>query len=91
MRSALAVTVLVGLLALSAGVALWAWRELGEVEMSAHGLAALALGALLTFALGAGLMALVFFSNRRGYDERAHRGDDLPPRPDAGIPRRPKR
>jgi hypothetical protein len=47
--------------------------------MSRHGLVALGLGAVATFALGAGLMALVFFSNRRGYDERAHRSDDLPP------------
>lgn len=74
-RPALTVAVLVALLALSAGVAFWAWREIGEVEMSGHGLAALALGALLTFALGAGLMALVFFSSRRGYDDRAHDAD----------------
>jgi hypothetical protein len=81
-RPALTVAVLVALLALSAGVAFWAWREIGEVEMSGHGLAALALGALLTFALGAGLMALVFFSSRRGYDDRAHQPDDPLPRPE---------
>lgn len=81
MRSALTVTVLVGLFALSACVAVWAWREIGEVEISRHGLIALGLGAGATFALGAGLMALVFFSNRRGYDDRAHRPDDLPPKP----------
>jgi hypothetical protein len=34
-----------------------------------HGWAALVIGAVLTFAVGAGLMALVFFSSRRGYDE----------------------
>ena len=79
MKALLTIVVLLGLLGASAGVALWAWQQLGEVEMSAHGLAALALGAVLTFALGAGLMALVFFSNRRGYDERAHRPDDPPP------------
>jgi hypothetical protein len=79
MKALLTIAVLLGLLAASAGVALWAWQELGDVEMSRHGLVALALGAVATFALGAGLMALVFFSNRRGYDERAHRPDDLPP------------
>jgi hypothetical protein len=54
--------------------------------MSLHGLVALTLGAVATFALGAGLMALVFFSNRRGYDDRAHRPDDPPPpgRPPGG-------
>ena len=31
-------------------------------------------------------MALVFFSNRRGYDDRAHRPDDLPPRQASRTP-----
>jgi hypothetical protein len=81
MRALLTIAVLLGLLGASAGVALWAWQEIGEVEMSGHGVAALALGAVVTFALGAGLMALVFFSNRRGFDDRAHRPDDRPARP----------
>jgi hypothetical protein len=81
MKALLTIVVLLGLLGASVGVALWAWQQLGDVEMSTHGLVALALGAVATFALGAGLMALVFFSNRRGYDERAHRPDDLPPGP----------
>jgi hypothetical protein len=87
MRTALTVAVLLALLAASAGVTLWAWREIGEVEISRHGMMALALGVGVTFALGAGLMALVFFSNRRGYDEQAYRPDDLPPGPeDDDIP-----
>ena len=40
-----------------------------------HGWIALGLGAVLTFLVGAGLMALMFFSERRGYDERAHEAD----------------
>jgi hypothetical protein len=91
MRTALTVAVLLALLAASAGVALWAWREIGEVEISRHGMMALALGVSLTFALGAGLMALVFFSNRRGYDDQAYRPDDLPPRQDDRPPRSPGR
>ncbi len=35
-----------------------------------HGWLALGLGAGLTMALGVGLMALVFFSARRGYDDQ---------------------
>jgi hypothetical protein len=31
---------------------------------------ALVFGVILTFALGVGLMALMFISNRRGYDDR---------------------
>jgi hypothetical protein len=37
--------------------------------MSAGGWAALVLGVVVTLALGIGLMALVFISNRRGFDE----------------------
>ena len=64
---------LLGFLAAAAGLSYWTWQELGEVEITGHGYAALALMAALTFAVGAGLMALVFFSARRGYDEEAHR------------------
>lgn len=52
-------------------VAVLAWRALGEVEMGLHGWIALALGALVTLLLGGGLMALLFYSARRGYDDRA--------------------
>jgi len=75
MRSAFTVVFLVGLLAATAGVAFWAWSEIGEVEIGWHGLIALGLGAVFTFLLGAGLMALMFLSSRRGYDERAHEVD----------------
>jgi hypothetical protein len=91
MKATLTIIVLLALLAASAGVALWAWREIGEVEISRHGLIALALGAAATFLLGTGLMALVFFSNRRGYDDQAHRPDDLPPHDDDGPGRPPER
>jgi hypothetical protein len=33
---------------------------------------------VFTFLLGAGLMALMFLSSRRGYDERAHEADRTP-------------
>ena len=87
MRALLTIAVLLGLLGASAGVAFWAWQEIGEVEISTHGLVALTLGAVTTFALGAGLMTLVFFSNRRGYDDRAHRPDDRPARPSQPVDR----
>jgi hypothetical protein len=75
MRSAFTVVFLVGLLAATTGVAFWAWSEIGEVEIGWHGLIALGLGAVFTFLLGAGLMALMFLSSRRGYDERAYEAD----------------
>ena len=52
-------------------VAYSAWRSLADVQMSTSGYVAMILGALATLALGVGLMALVFWSNRKGYDERA--------------------
>jgi len=45
------------------------WTNLGESEISGAGWLAMALGVTVTLALGVGLMGLVFFSNRRGYDE----------------------
>lgn len=77
MANWLTVLVLVGLLAGASGVAFWVWQEIGEAEIGRHGLIALALGAGATFLLGVGLMSLVFFSSRRGYDDRAHKPDDV--------------
>ena len=45
------------------------WSVLGDSGMSEGGWVALVLGVLATLALGIGLMALVFISNKRGYDE----------------------
>ena len=89
MRGLLTVALLVGLLGATAGVMVWAWQEMGEVEISRHGLIALGLGALATFALGAGLMALVFFSSRRGYDDQAYRPDNPRQPPDRANGQRP--
>lgn len=80
MRTALTVGILIGLLLASSAVGFWVWQELGNVEISRHGWIALTLGAVATFLVGAGLMALVFFSHRRGYDERANRPGDPPER-----------
>jgi hypothetical protein len=40
--------------------------------MSIHGWLALFLGTLFSLAVGGGLMALVFHSARKGYDDRSH-------------------
>lgn len=52
-------------------VAVYAWISLGDVTMSLAGYLSLVLGGLATLALGMGLMALVFYSNRQGFDDRA--------------------
>lgn len=43
-----------------------------DTEISGHGWVALALGAGLTFLVTVGLMGLVFFSSRHGYDDVDH-------------------
>ncbi|HUI35039.1 MAG TPA: hypothetical protein VLX67_05920 [Stellaceae bacterium] len=52
-----------------AAIAVVNWRDIGDVGIDLNGWIALALGVLVTLALGIGLMSLVFISNRRGYDE----------------------
>ena len=42
---------------------------LGDSEISPAGWFAMGLGIIVTLALGIGLMSLVFFSSRGGYDE----------------------
>ena len=45
------------------------WSGIGDSDISGAGWLALALGVVVTLGLGVGLMALVFISSRRGYDE----------------------
>ena len=51
------------------------WSGIGDSDISGAGWLALALGVVVTLGLGVGLMALVFISSRRGYDEGAHKED----------------
>jgi hypothetical protein len=46
-----------------------AWRMAGNAPMSVHGYIAMGLGIGLSLLLGGGLMALAFYSSRRGYDD----------------------
>jgi hypothetical protein len=46
------------------------WSNTGETGLGMHGWTALTIGTIVTFAVGAGLMWLVFYSSRRGYDDR---------------------
>ncbi len=75
MKTFLTLAFLLGFLALSALFGYWIWTDLQDVDIGHHGWIALTLGAVLTFLVGAGLMSLVFFSSRRGYDDRANRPD----------------
>ncbi len=62
---ALAAIVVVGVLAVVVSL----WASVGDTQISAAGWVAMVLGVLVALAVGIGLMALVFFSSRHGYDE----------------------
>lgn len=77
-QRALAAIAIVIMLALI-GIGVYTWESLGDVTMDANGYLALLLGVIGTVALGGGLMALVFFSHRYGYDEKAGGGSAKSP------------
>ena len=67
----LALIALLGLLAASLWYAIGSWTALDAPDMPAELYVAMVLGVLFSVVVGAGLMALVFYSSRHGYDERA--------------------
>jgi hypothetical protein len=64
----IAIAILVLLLAWAIWYALGAWDAMRAVHLSSLGWVFLVLGALVTFLVGAGLMALVFYSSRHDMD-----------------------
>jgi fatty acid desaturase len=60
--------------------ALWfaasAWTEVSGPPMPPVAYAAMIMGVVLSLVVGCGLMALLFYSSRHGYDEQ-HPPDDL--------------
>ena len=68
----LAIAALLGLL----GLALWvAYRQwiLVDVDLPAWAWISMAFGVALSILVGSGLMALIFYSSRKGYDEPPHK------------------
>lgn len=63
-------------------LAIWfagvAWERLGGEAMPLYGWLAIAGGVLFSLLVGGGLMALVFYSSRHGYDDLS--GGDGKPR-----------
>lgn len=56
-------------------VAWSAWHSMADVQVDTAGTLAMVLGAVATVGLAGVLLALIFISNRRGFDERAGRPD----------------
>ena len=55
------------ILGLAIWFAFWGWN-LTDAVLSPNGRIALVLGAVFSMVIGGGLMALLFWSNRKGYD-----------------------
>jgi hypothetical protein len=69
----------VGLLAF-VYLALWAFNGFHGIGLGLQAMIALTLGTILTAGLGVGLMALVFYSDRSGMDDRVcDAGKDMAP------------
>lgn len=64
-----AVVALIAFLAWAIWYAIHAWSALSGVGITGFGWAMLALGVLFTLLVGGGLMALVFYSSRKHYDQ----------------------
>ncbi len=69
MKTGVLVAVLLGLLGFAGWFAYREWTLQAATPMGVHGWVALVLGFVLTVGLGAGLMALSFYSSRAGYDD----------------------
>jgi hypothetical protein len=76
MRKIALVLPLFVLLAASIWFAFYVWGADQGPPIPVMGYVAMGLGILVSLALGIGLMALVFYSHRHGYDERAQGGLD---------------
>ena len=66
---ALIILALFALLALAVWFASSAWVHLGGDAIPLYGWFAIAGGVLVSLLVGGGLMALVFYSSRHGYDD----------------------
>ncbi len=70
------VAALLGLLGASVWFAVDTWMSAGGPPIPTSGYVAMTLGVVFSIVIGCGLMALVFYSNRYGYDEASR--DALP-------------
>jgi hypothetical protein len=71
MRKFLIMVPLIALLIAAVWFAIYSWTAIEGPPMPTGGYVAMWLGIIFSFVIGCGLMALVFYSSRRGYDEPA--------------------
>jgi hypothetical protein len=63
-----AILIMVGMLGWAGWYAVQSWNAMSGVEMSPLGWVFMAMGAVVTFLVGAGLMVLIFYSSRHDMD-----------------------
>ena len=68
MRKLAIIVPLVGLLVASICFAVYSWTAIEGPPIPTEGYVAMALGVVFSLVVGIGLMALVFYSSRHGYD-----------------------
>ena len=78
MRKFLVAIPLLALLVGAVWFAISQWASANAADIPPWGFAAMGFGALFSLLIGGGLMALVFYSSRHGYDDAAG-GDRGPP------------
>ena len=71
----LGILALLAMLAASLYFAFGLGKDIEAPDMPVELYVAMALGVVFSIVIGAGLMALVFYSSRRGYDDRASGSD----------------
>lgn len=71
MRTVAVIAVLLAVLAAALWFAYGLWNAVDFPDIPASGYVAMALGIAFSLIVGCGLMALVFYSSRHGYDEAA--------------------
>ena len=67
---------LFAILIAAAWYAMGTWNAVSGPPMPTTGYVAIALGVVFSLVVGCGLMALLFYSNRHGYDEPHHSEQD---------------
>lgn len=72
MGTTILIAALLALLAAAGAVAYAGWTLHGDVDIPATAYVAMGLGIAFSLIVGIGLMALVFYSHRKGYDEAGH-------------------
>lgn len=74
MQKAAVIVPLILFLIASIGFAYYAWISDEGPPLPTTGYVAMGLGIVFSLVVGIGLMALVFYSHRHGYDERSQGG-----------------